>query len=134
MIEKVQKRALRALYNVYDMSLSELLTKDGASRIHIINIRCLLVEIFKTVHELNPPFMKDIFVSKLIAYPLRNPDLLVLPQANTVRYGLNSITFRSGILWNKLPNNLKNITTLNAFKEKIKSYSSPDCTCLLCKV
>ena len=43
MIDNVQKRALRALYNVYDMLLDELLAFDGNVRIHTIDIRCLLI-------------------------------------------------------------------------------------------
>ena len=104
MIDNVQKRALRALYNVYDLSLDELLLLDGKERVHSIHIRFLLKEIFKTVNGLNPCFLKEIFVPKTVPYFLRNPDLLVLPETNTVRYGVNSLSFRGSILWNKLPN------------------------------
>ena len=133
MIDNVQKRALRALYNVYDMSLDELLAIDGNVRIHTINIRCLLIEIFKTMHDLNPSFMKEIFINKYIPYRLRGPELLVLPPTRTIRYGVNSLAFRSSILWNKLPNNHKKVTTLSLIKEYMKSCTNFCCTCLLCK-
>ena len=121
------------IYNVYDMSLDELLEIDGNVRIHTINIRCLLIEIFKTMHGLNPSFMREIFISKMIPYCLRGPELLVLPPTRTIRYGVNSMAFRSSILWNKLPNNHKKVTTLSLFKENLKSCTNFSCTCLLCK-
>ena len=102
MIETVQKRALRALYKTRDMALDDLLAKDGIAEIHVVNIQALLDEIFNTVHDFNPSFMREIFVSKVVSYSLRDTDLLVLPESNTVRYGINSLAFRSGILWNSL--------------------------------
>ena len=97
-IDSVQKRALRALYNAYDLSLDELPQLDRNVRIHTMHIRFLMIEVFKTVHGSNPCFMKELFIPKSIPYCLRNPDLLVLPETNTVRYGVNSLTFRGSIL------------------------------------
>ena len=134
MIDNVQKRALRALYNVYDLSLDELLNIDGNAKIHTINIRCLLIEIFKTIHGINPEFMREIFITKTVPYNLRDPELLVLPETNTIRYGVNSLTFRSGILWNSLPKNYKKLTSLNLFKNSLKSCTSFKCSCQLCKI
>ena len=132
-IEKVQKRALRALYNVYDLPLDALLEIDDFPQIHVLNIRCLLIEIYKTLHGLNPSFMEDIFVPKSVPYSLRDTDLLTIPKSNTVRYGVNSLTFRSSILWNNLPSFHKQSKTLHAFKDSIKTCSAFECTCILCK-
>ena len=55
-IDIIQKRALRALYNAYDLSLDELLQLDGSVRIHTMHIRFLMIEVFKTVHGSNPCF------------------------------------------------------------------------------
>ena len=128
-----QKRALRALYNAYDLSLDELLQLDGNVRIHTMHIRFLMIEVFKTVRGSNLCFMKELFIPKSIPYCLRNPELLVLPETNTVQYGVNSLTFRGSILWNGVPNSFKMQTSLNLFKEKIKTCNSINCTCLLCK-
>ena len=61
-----------------------ILAKDGSAEIHVVNIRALLGEILKTVDGFNPSFMKEIFVSKVVSYSLRDTDLLVLPESNTV--------------------------------------------------
>ena len=132
MIDNVQKRALRALYNEYDASLDELLERDGTDRIHTIHIRFLLTEIFKTVNGLNPCFLNEVFVAKTVPYCLRNPDLLSLPKANTVRYGINSLRFRGSLLWNNLPIEYKELKSPAVFKEKLKYLNCFNCTCKLC--
>ena len=37
-------------------------------------------------------------------------------------YGKRSIKFKASNLWNKLPENLKNITSLHAFKKSLKIF------------
>ena len=61
---------LLELYKTGDMALDDLLAKDGIAEIHVVNIRVLLVEIFKTIHGFNPSFMKEIFVSKVVSIML----------------------------------------------------------------
>ena len=134
MIESVQKRALRALYLDYDKSMEDFLMIDGIDTIHVINIRALLVEVYKTFHSLNPSFMRNIFVSKFVPYSLRNIELLELPESKTVRYGVNSLSFRSAILWNKLPASFKEAKSLPEIKGKLKSCSIFHCTCSMCKI
>ena len=129
MIETIQKRALTALCKTCDMALDDFLAKDGFP----VNIRALLAEIFKTVHGFNPSFMKEIFISKVVSYSLRDTDLLVFLESNTVRYGINSLAFRSGILWNSLPSCLKKAKTLHAFKDSMHTCNIFEYTCSLCK-
>ena len=50
MIDVVHKRALRAVYQLFNASLSELLTVDQSSSIHVRNLRFLLIEIFKSLN------------------------------------------------------------------------------------
>ena len=133
MIESVQKRALRALYLDYDKTMVDFLMIDGVDTIHVINIRALLIEVYKTFHSLNPSFIRNIFVPKFVPYSLRNTELLELPESNTVRYGVNSLTIRSAILWNKLPASYKEAKSLPEFKGKLKSCSIFQCTCSMCK-
>ena len=77
--------------------------------------------------------MKEIFVSKVVSYSLQETDPLVLLESNTVRYGINSLAFRSGILWNSLPSCLKKAKTLHAFKDRMQTCNIFECTCPLCK-
>ena len=58
-IENLQKRALRFLYKSYNTSYEDLLLKS--SSINVTRLRTLSIEIFKTLNNLNPSFMKEIF-------------------------------------------------------------------------
>ena len=60
-IENLQKRALRFLYNNYQLSYEELLDKANSSTMNVKILRILCVEIYKTINNLNPSFMEQIF-------------------------------------------------------------------------
>ena len=57
-IENLQKRALRFLYKSYNTSYEDLLLKSGFSPMNVKRLRTLCIEIFKTLNNLNPSFMK----------------------------------------------------------------------------
>ena len=60
LINKLQERALRVVYNDYDSSFNELLGKANENAIHINNIYILITEIFKFLNGLSPPIMNEI--------------------------------------------------------------------------
>ena len=60
-IENLQKRALRFLYNNYQLTYEELLDKANSSTMNVKRLRFLCVEIYKTINNLKPSFMKQIF-------------------------------------------------------------------------
>ena len=60
-IEKLQKRALSFLYNDYEISYEELLLKSSRATMNVNRLRILCIEIYKTINNLNPEFMRDLF-------------------------------------------------------------------------
>ena len=52
---------------------------------------------------------------------------------STVNDGLKTVTYRTPIIWVKLPSEYKLAGALTAFKSKVKSWKSEICTCSLCK-
>ena len=58
---KFAKKALRFLDNDYSGSYKELLKMSGKNTINIRRYRNLCIEIFKTVNNINPSFVKEIF-------------------------------------------------------------------------
>ena len=90
-INRAHLRALRTIYLDFDSNLEELLVKDGGVKIHAKNNQILACEVFKSLNEINPEYMWDIFEEKCMPYKLRAGMLLTLPPANTVTYGLNSL-------------------------------------------
>ena len=47
---------------------------------------------------------------------------LFAPSANTSNYGLKQLIVSGPRIWNKLPSDLKNVSSLNAFLKKLKLY------------
>ena len=66
-----------------------------------------MVEVYKCLKNISPPFTWDYFKQKNTPYHLRNTQLLELSKCRTKTYGLNKTLFKGALLWNKLPNNLK---------------------------
>ena len=64
LINRIHERALRIAYIDYSSDFNLLLDKDNSVTIHHRNIQALTLEIYKSVHNLNPPFMKEIFIYK----------------------------------------------------------------------
>ena len=101
-INRTNKRALRLLYEDYDSSFEQLLEKYGSITVHQRNLQNLMTEIYKTINQINPAYMWEFFVEKDMPYNLRTKVLCRLPQAQTNRYGLDSLSFRGSLLWNAL--------------------------------
>ena len=131
-INRVHKRALRALYNDHSAFYSELLIIDENNTIHQNNMKFLVKEVYKSVNRLNPTFMWNIFTCKEIRYNLRSSNLLNIHHASTYSYGLHSFTFRGSITWDKLPDTIKNAENLATLIDVLKSLIIP-CTCTICK-
>ena len=93
-INKIHLRTLRTIYLNDEATLNELLKNDNSESIHSKHIKVLLVEIFKSLSNLNPSFMWNVLNKKTIPYSLRTSNLLTLPATNTKRFGTNSIVFK----------------------------------------
>ena len=63
-INKIHERALGIAYKDYESSFNTLLEKNTSVTIHTKNLQNLMIEIFKTKENINPPFMKELFVSQ----------------------------------------------------------------------
>ena len=131
-IDNILRKALQSLYNDFSSNYEELLEKGNHLPIHEINKRHLLVQVYKCIKRENPPFLHHIFIPKAtIHMVLRRNDTLILPKTSTVSWGLHSFGYRGSRAWNTLPDNVKDISSLNIFKSALKTISL-QCTCKLC--
>ena len=101
------------------ITVNELLIRNNEVSIHQKQLRTLATEIYKSLTDVNPDFMKSYFPIKEIPYSLRNGSVLKIPPTRSTYYGTNSIHFRACLLWNKLPTSLKESQSLPEFKYKI---------------
>ena len=108
--EKIQYKALKIIYNSSE-SYEELLTRSKEVSIHQKHLRVMATEIYKSLADINPDFMKPYFKIKEMSYNLRNGYALKLPSTNSTYYGINSVLFRACLLWNQLPLPVKQSVT-----------------------
>ena len=138
-INNLHYKALRMVYDDQDSTFEELLKKDGAVTIHQKNIRSLAVEMFMVLNNLAPPFMSNIFTkntnfgtdnvssntrSKPIFYNKDNP--------RTRNYGLETLRCLGPKVYDMLPIEIKQSTSVQAFKMKIKKWLPTRCPCRIC--
>ena len=133
-IEKLHKRALQILHDDFSSLYETLLLYDNSTTIHKRNLQFLMTEIFKTINNKNPPFMKEIFVREDSVYNLRCMFRLKVLRVLTIKNGLETISFRGSQIWNLLPKNLKEFNSVATFKCAIKGWNGENCNCRICSV
>ena len=74
------------------------------------------MEIYKTLNDLNPGYMKDIFQVQQSAYSARRPYNIKVPRVNQTTFGIRSIRYEGAKILNHLPNSLRSAETLEIFK------------------
>ena len=132
----MQKRALYFLYNEYSISYEELFKKSGNSTVNVSNYRSLCIEIFKSLNDINPSFLKDIFQLRMANRQTREKYKLNLeiPKSNQVRFGTKSLRLFDPKVWNSLPYHIKSSENLTIFKTLMKNWNGTICTCKICNL
>ena len=123
---------MKIIYNSSE-SFEQLLTRSNEVSIHEKHLRALATEIYKYLADINPNFMKPYFKIKEMPYDLKNGNALKLLSANSTYYRINSVLFRTCLLWNRLPLLLKQSQSLLEFKSKMKTLRDIVCTCTICR-
>ena len=62
--------------------------------IHQRDLQLLLIEIYKTINNLNPSFIAEVFVTNIVPCNLRGSTNLVLPKARTNVYGIDTVRLK----------------------------------------
>ena len=104
-IENLQKRSLRFLYNDDEILYEELLLKSDRATMNVNRLRLLCIEIYKTINNLNPEFMKHLFSLRKTSRLIREKYILNLniPVHNQVTFGSKSLRVFGPKVWNSLP-------------------------------
>ena len=118
-IEAIQKRALRFMLNDYESSYEDLLKKSGNPSMNL-----LCTEIYKTIEDLNPEFIKNLFKVRKSNRAQREQYKLNLeiPKSNQVSFGTKSLRIQDPRVWNALPFHNKSKENLQAFKYIVKFW------------
>ena len=103
-------------------------------KIKLVNIQSLAIEMYKTVNNLPGGNLSEFFVRNYHNYNLRSKSELTVPSINTVFKGQNSISYFGPILWNSIPDELREINPFEVFKSEMKPWWPTNCPCRLCKI
>ena len=129
--ERIQERAFRLLLNDYESDYDQLLSAVNKPSLEIRRLKLLATEIFKTINNLNPSYMKEIF--ELNSRRDINSKKLVVQSQNSKKYGTNTLRSLGPKIWNSLSVDIRTSNSLSTFKELIKTWSGPRCQCNNCK-
>ena len=130
-INRLQERALRFVFNDYNSSFQNLLIRDGSVTVHHNNIRLLAIEMYKVKNELSPNHIIELFTRSNRSTNRAMTDFL-LPETRTDVFGKNSLRYFGPKIWNIVPQNIKNASSLPLFKTMIKQWTPLECPCRLC--
>ena len=94
-VESLQKRALSFLYEDYVSSYEELLRKAGKETMKVNRLKSLCIEIYKSVNNINPTYMNEIFKLRKTSRTVRSNYKLNLdvPTINQVSFGSKSLRY-----------------------------------------
>ena len=73
------------------------------------------------------------FQARKINYDLRHFHKIANTKKNSVKMGLETISYRAPQLWNLVPTDIKDALSLSTFKKKIKSWYCDSFPWRLCK-
>ena len=93
----------------------------------------LATEMFKVYRGMSPPIISELFRRRDISYNLRSNSNFAVPNVKSGFHGSGSITYLGPKIWDIVPLQLKELTSLNAFKKGIKKWQPNNCPCRLCK-
>ena len=136
-IEKIQKQTLTKLYNDSTIEYNQLLNKYSKASMEVKHLRTLALEIFKTLNNLNPEYMKEIFykTTNLTHRPFNikvNQNNTTKYGNNTTKYGNKSLRSLGSHIWNSLPRQMREEIDYNKFKICIDKLFGAKCKCNLC--
>ncbi len=65
--------------------------------------RTLAIEVYKSIHQMTPIYIQEMFNIKITPYDLRYPCRTVMPKTKTTTHGIKSLTYEGNRIWNSLP-------------------------------
>ena len=110
-LERIQERALRAIYCDKHSSYGQLLSMAGPSTLHNRRLQDIAILMYKVKNNMCSTYISTLFEQPAIKYKLCNHDFTI-PRFNAVSFGPK--------VWISVPSNVKKASTLSSFKYNIR--------------
>ena len=130
-INRLHERRLRLLYGDKSSSFEKLLEKDKSATKHTRNLEILATEMFKVYRNIS--LFIYIFRRRHVNYNLRINSDFAMPNVRPVFHGSESISYLGPKILDIVPLELKELTSVVAFKKGIEEWKPKNCPCALCK-
>ena len=86
------------------------------------NLQYLATDLFKVKNDPSPEILKEILVfQKNETYNLRSGNHLARKTIRTKQYGIENVSNLGAKLWNLLPGEIRNSSSMTVFKNKIRN-------------
>ena len=134
LINKAHERGLRLTYrNETNKAFQQILRRNNESTIHQKKLQVLITEVYKILNGIAPPIMNSLFSFRTNIHNIRNFQEIFTENRKTVKYGIETVTYRALFLWANLPSDYKSAKSLDKFKSKIKTWKCGFCPCRMSK-
>ena len=126
-IQRFQNRAARIISNDFDYDHSGITVVKQLGLLTVLEARdyFILITVFKCLNDLAPHYFSDsfVYVSDVHNRVTRQTNIGDLYVFNaTTAYMQKSLQYSGSLLWNRLPQHIRNATNLNIFKRLCKSW------------
>ena len=121
-MNNLHERALRLIYCDHSSDFQELLQRDNSVTIHQKNIQALAIMMHSVVSNIAPTIVSELFSHSNVNCNLRSGSQYHQPSANTVWNGQETISYLGPKIWNMVPEEMKQKSSLFAFKREIKQW------------
>ena len=120
-LENIQKRSLKLALDHSNEDYGQLLAKANLSTLEVTRQKCILIEVYKSINNLNPVYLNDLFTRVNSVHFTRGSVMgLSVPSAMIVTYCSHSIKHFGTILWNSLPFHFQTAENINTFINTLK--------------
>ena len=132
-VNKINRKTLGVVYDDNNSTYEERLASHNDISIHHKHLKNLAIEVYKSLANLSPEFMRPFFKNKSIPYDLKHGNIYILPPARSSHCGINSVQFRGSLLWHNLPISVEESVSVKEFKQKLNHVQKIYCSCIACR-
>ena len=131
-LEKLNKRALRLIFNDNANTYATLLETANMPSLHDRRVQDMCILIYKVIHGITPTPLRNLLTLRSKSRNLRGELILVQPRVITTKYRLNTFRYYGPKIWNSLNDKLRTSPTLKKFVTRTRKITFDACNCSLC--